>query len=119
MTSESHRTSSGARHPGDELDCTTCRDILTQPSAVQDPYDPARPHLMLPPGRTVPLDPGHTVQTSVLPYLHRPGGFWQVWCTCGWRKTGRYARDGVGEIVASRLTETWAARHRGNPLEEA
>lgn len=48
----------GKSHPGAQLDCVACfNELSTAPSTVQDPYDPARPHLMLPPGRTVPINP--------------------------------------------------------------
>ena len=110
----------GPRHLGDELDCPKCFTALTQPSPVRGIDDPPRPHLMVNgPARTVDLDAlgGHTTMASVRPFPTQPGGLWETTCTCGWSKAGPYARDGVGEIVAMRLAETWAAQHRANPLE--
>lgn len=109
-------------HSGSQLDCQFCFAALpTAPSAVQEPYGPGLPHLMLPPGRTVPLRPdaGHVVESFIVPHDSQPGGTWTASCTCGWVKDGHYARDGAGPVVAKRLAETWAARHRANPREEA
>lgn len=49
----------------------------------------------------------------------RPGGLWHVSCTCGWEKTGRYARTNeIAEAVALRLANAFGEQHERNPLAE-
>lgn len=120
-------------HPGDQIDCEPCRaallaafrpspDQVTEEEIIQrlPPYrHGGQPHLTVPPEHTRTVDLGaHPVQYYVEPYPDRPGGLWSAACPCGWSKAGPYARDGAGQIVAQRLAETWAARHKSNPLEE-
>lgn len=69
--------------------------------------------------RADPLDatgPDHPAQSSITPHEDAPGGVWRAWCPCGWSRNGTYVRP-AGALVAQRLAETWAARHRANPLE--
>lgn len=127
----------GPSHPGDEFDCPQCRAALLEAFRTpadryreyfgSQPIDPgSRPHLMLPPGRTVAIPPtepdepsNHVTWGQAVPNGPGvPGGRWEAGCSCGWRKGGTYARDGVGESVAGRLAQTWAAQHLADPLGE-
>lgn len=42
------------------------------------------------------------------------GGWWSVVCTCGWTRSGHYARPS-GEPVALRLADLRGAEHAENP----
>lgn len=128
MTAHTHS------YPADELDCETCRAGLLE--AFRAPADAdyrpmnqpvlpdmepgVRPHLFPGPEHTRTVDMGplldHPAQSSITPHEDAPGGVWRAWCPCGWSRNGTYVRP-AGALVAQRLAETWAARHRANPLE--
>lgn len=140
-----HHTSTGARHDGDEFDCGFCRAGLLE--AFRAPAEPVRvpgerctpgetcspeipctehfhhprPHLIVPGDRvrTVDMTQAHHAVGVAVPYGDdRPGGIWRAYCPCGWVKKGAYARNGIGTLVAQRLAETWASRHRDSPLAD-
>lgn len=116
-----HLTSSGARHPGDEFDCSACRagllEAFREPGSVPLPGTSPVPHTVLGPEHSRTVDLGHAVTSRVVPHTDRPGGTWSAVCTCGWTKSGAYVRNGMGETTAARLARVWADQHRMNPLE--
>ncbi len=58
----------------------------------------------------------HHTTGDTLPNKDRPGGTWTASCTCGWEKTGRYARTNVmAEYTALRLAHAYGAQHEEDP----
>lgn len=104
-------TDPGETHPGDQLDCPECRTGLLASFSAPAEYAPAPE----PEGFTG----AHRTSTSVVAHLDAPGGLWAATCPCGWSRSGLYARDGIGAVVAERLAQAWAARHLAHPLEPA
>lgn len=59
----------------------------------------------------------HATIADTLPHTDRPGGAWQVVCTCGWRRDGTYGRTNeIAEAVALRLANCFGSEHEKNPL---
>lgn len=66
-----------------------------------------------------PVAVEHSTVGDTLPNQDAPGGSWLVACTCGWEKSGTYARTNqVAEVVALRLANAIGHRHEKNPEEE-
>ena len=64
--------------------------------------------------------PEHYTMGDTYPNADAPGGVWQVLCTCGWIKSGKYARTNeIAEAVALRLANAYGAEHQKNPDQEA
>jgi hypothetical protein len=117
---------------GDYLSCAVCRVLLLE--AFRAPADvPRRPHLTVPPGRTVPLYPEtgsvypdpdwidqepviaeHTTGYGATPSDESAGGLWWARCSCGWEANGGYART-TGAPMAERLARLKANQHREDP----
>lgn len=56
----------------------------------------------------------HSTMADTIPNDDAPGGKWIVVCSCGWEKTGRYARTNeIAEAVALRLANLFGDRHEG------
>lgn len=54
----------------------------------------------------------HSTTADTLPRTDGPGGTWAVSCTCGWARTGDYARtNAIAEAVALRLANALGADH--------
>jgi hypothetical protein len=137
----------GPAHTGYEADCGLCRVALLEAfrAPADVPVQNARkaaearhpsgggPHLMLPPGRTVPLYPEtgsvypdpdwldqdpdlsvHTTKHGIVNSTEGPGGTWWADCSCGWEARGAFARD-TGAAPAARLARIKADHHRENP----
>lgn len=48
----------------------------------------------------------------------QPGGMWMTTCTCGWERTGRYARTNtMAEYVALRLANAYGRVHELDPAK--
>jgi hypothetical protein len=125
----------GDPRPGDEFDCPACRAGLLrgfmEPASPPLPGPVPVPHVLLENhGRTVPLTeqewldgappdeaPEHMMAVSAVPHADRPGGVWSATCSCGWRRSGAYARDGMGRTAAARLARILAQRHLAHPDE--
>lgn len=61
----------------------------------------------------------HVTTADTLPRTDGPGGSWSVSCTCGWSKTGDYARSNeIAEYVALRLANAFGTEHERDPLHE-
>lgn len=98
----------GEVHLGPELDCPKCRRALENPGPVVPELPPETP----------PWNGEHVTWSRVDPFKDGPGGTWACGCSCGWSKSGGYARDGMGEHAAGRLARMFADKHRANPLAD-
>lgn len=131
-----HRTSAGVQHEGDEWDCGVCREALLEAfrPAADAPSAPVASEraCVARPGASGPSEPvteqewldgddpavQHDATGRVVPHPDRPGGTWRAACVCGWSKSGHYARDGMGELVAERLAVKYAQTHLKHPEAE-
>lgn len=131
-----HTVPGRGTHEGDEMDCGICRQALLEAfrPAADTPAQPsaperacvARPGVLEPPWPMTEQEgldgDGMAVQHDatgrVVPHPDRPGGEWRAACVCGWSKSGAYARDGMGEMVAERLAVKYAQTHLKHPGAE-
>lgn len=104
-----HNCLAGSVRPGSALDCDACRDSLVSSFGEQAVTEENISR------ETVP-DPEafHHTTADTRPFQTEPGGIWVVTCTCGWSRSGHYARAG-GEPVALRLANLRGAEHEENP----
>ena len=57
----------------------------------------------------------HSTMGDTLPNQDGPGGTWTAACTCGWTKSGRYARTNeIAEAVALLLANFEGEEHERN-----
>jgi len=61
----------------------------------------------------------HSTMGDTTPNSDKPGGIWLVTCSCGWKKSGTYARTNtIAEAVALRLANAYGQDHEKNPEKD-
>jgi hypothetical protein len=56
----------------------------------------------------------HHTMGDTSQHSDHPGGTWTVTCTCGWSRTGGYARTNeIAEYAALRLANLYGREHEG------
>jgi hypothetical protein len=123
----------GPNTPGSALDCDPCRTSLEWKAFPEGP-DLAKMIVhgsRLQPSPSMPDDEEISREVSpdlalqdpdafhlTTPKIHhfktKQGGMWFVTCTCGWSRSGRFARD-EGETTALRLATLRGSEHEDNP----
>lgn len=131
-----HTVPGRGKHEGEEWDCGPCREALLEAfrPAADAPVGPPAPEAPSAPS-PAPQGPSrqmteqewldgdgtavqHLAGASVTPAEDAPGGTWKAECSCGWSKSGHYARDGFGSTVAARLAGKYAELHMKDPEAE-